>query len=504
MSINMNELGDAAQEPAILTALFTSHDSAGGFTVYTISVQSSAGDSWTVCKRYREISAMYKDLRQIHRELIAQMPPMPPKTFFRCGILKEDFIETRSAGLQNFVNGVIRLELQQRNELSLKLWHFLHPAQQLEAMKAAWEQVVQAATDQVLVANAGAGVDGLYDLEKWSVSQMVAVPRFASGGYRRHDKKPVHLVWKVRAMRWAFCEMPDPQSATEEDDAGKCWLLGEPVKLGSQPHQAKQWIAFARDRWEPRPAVLILPIIPGSKCSVSVTMSPGDKVISMEMSPTATLCELKHHIEGEWQVPVLFQKLVSQNGTTSPKDLDMIGAVGAGGSVELRCSQEVMDGRTKVEISGAHGTCCSLINGTYSWADSAFHHERVDNMKLCFTKEPDGTGCWCVVDNLDPDHVLLRSSVLPGIVCPTNVTEWTEWASNKKYDQLGISFAPGLMMEQEGKWSPCPGLKLEMKKGRDHRGEASGKADNKKDQAKEDRQAKATERDNASSDDEID
>ena len=65
-------------------------------------------------------------------------------------------------------------------------------------------------------------------------------------------------------------------------------------------------------------------------------------------------------------VAVLFQRLFA--GGSLLADADILGGISEGGpSTELTFVQEEWNENTRVEISGARGTCSALINGKFSW-----------------------------------------------------------------------------------------------------------------------------------------
>mmetsp|Transcript_62229 Transcript_62229/g.131529 ORF Transcript_62229/g.131529 Transcript_62229/m.131529 type:complete len:241 (-) Transcript_62229:112-834(-) len=73
-----------------------------GHTIYTIKV--IRGDhTWNLHKRYREIRELHEELRL---RLGDALPPFPAKRLF--GHLDPNFIQTRQAGLQTYLDGVLQ------------------------------------------------------------------------------------------------------------------------------------------------------------------------------------------------------------------------------------------------------------------------------------------------------------------------------------------------------------------------------------------------------------
>jgi hypothetical protein len=69
-------------------------------TFYVIKVKCD-GNKWDLKRRYNEFAELKKDLAANHGNL----PPMPGKTLWK--INKEDFIEKRRRGLENFLQKLI-------------------------------------------------------------------------------------------------------------------------------------------------------------------------------------------------------------------------------------------------------------------------------------------------------------------------------------------------------------------------------------------------------------
>eukprot|EP00747_Dinoflagellata_sp_TGD_P169437 gnl/TRDRNA2_/TRDRNA2_198414_c0_seq1.p1 gnl/TRDRNA2_/TRDRNA2_198414_c0~~gnl/TRDRNA2_/TRDRNA2_198414_c0_seq1.p1 ORF type:complete len:254 (+),score=45.47 gnl/TRDRNA2_/TRDRNA2_198414_c0_seq1:134-895(+) len=96
---------------------FVGHVSAEKHTEYIIKVTAPDGESWTIQKRYSEISELHDQLRLRYKE---SLPNMPGKRLF--GNRDPNFIASRMHGLQQYFEGVLRLE---RDVRTPALQHFL-------------------------------------------------------------------------------------------------------------------------------------------------------------------------------------------------------------------------------------------------------------------------------------------------------------------------------------------------------------------------------------------
>jgi len=83
---------------------FLGNTSTDGHTTYTIKVLSPEGESWTICKRYREINELHEELRLRHESL----PRMPAKRLW--GNQDPSFIALRQQQLQDYLEGVLRID----------------------------------------------------------------------------------------------------------------------------------------------------------------------------------------------------------------------------------------------------------------------------------------------------------------------------------------------------------------------------------------------------------
>merc|ERR1719343_965580 len=85
-----------------------------GTTVYSIKVTSPDGDTWNIRKRYSEVRLLHDQLRLRHGDAL---PMIPGKRLF--GNQDPAFIAARQAGLQEYFNGVLRLEREVRQGSAL-------------------------------------------------------------------------------------------------------------------------------------------------------------------------------------------------------------------------------------------------------------------------------------------------------------------------------------------------------------------------------------------------
>eukprot|EP00397_Hematodinium_sp_SG-2012_P045268 GEMP01050787.1.p1 GENE.GEMP01050787.1~~GEMP01050787.1.p1 ORF type:complete len:238 (+),score=52.18 GEMP01050787.1:63-776(+) len=77
-----------------------------GYTEYHIKVTNPNGESWILKKRYREVRELHEHLKLKYPDRI---PQIPGKRFF-FGNHDPVFIRTRQAGLQQYLDSVLKLE----------------------------------------------------------------------------------------------------------------------------------------------------------------------------------------------------------------------------------------------------------------------------------------------------------------------------------------------------------------------------------------------------------
>jgi len=115
-----------------------------GHTVYIIKVTSPDGDTWNLQKRYKELRELHDQMRPKHGDAL---PQFPGKRIF--GNQDPTFVAERQAGLQAYLDAVLRIEREIRTPFLLK---FLGgPPQQGERNQARqYQQILDAMQSRLL------------------------------------------------------------------------------------------------------------------------------------------------------------------------------------------------------------------------------------------------------------------------------------------------------------------------------------------------------------------
>lgn len=106
----------------------------GGHTEYEICVVHRSRIQWEVWRRFSEIHQLHADLGSAGPELQAErrlLPPPPPKTFFPSALhgLAGDFVQTRRADLQRYLDAVVTSPRISRHSSVQQLLGVCVPAQ---------------------------------------------------------------------------------------------------------------------------------------------------------------------------------------------------------------------------------------------------------------------------------------------------------------------------------------------------------------------------------------
>lgn len=84
---------------------FVGNTSVEGHTVYLVKVTSPDSDTWNIQKRYSDVRGLHDKLRERHGD---SLPQIPAKRWFNTQ--DPAFVQARQAGLQQYLDGVLRLE----------------------------------------------------------------------------------------------------------------------------------------------------------------------------------------------------------------------------------------------------------------------------------------------------------------------------------------------------------------------------------------------------------
>jgi len=99
-----------------LSVKFDTNYAQDGRTVYIIKVTGADGETtWTLQKRYSELRNLHEQLRVRHGDAL---PPFPGKRIF--GSMDPAFVSARQAGLQQYIDGVLRIEREIRTTALLQ------------------------------------------------------------------------------------------------------------------------------------------------------------------------------------------------------------------------------------------------------------------------------------------------------------------------------------------------------------------------------------------------